>query len=398
MQISYKSMLLVLIMTAATSSLGLAASGGGGGGVPGWNSAPSIEGAAINRSMAIRWVNITESVNLQAAGSDGDTDVRGTVAYDFIDLAATTWSCPAGNYLSGNAGAQVTFSPTAAGITDIVVTATIKDLTTQGKDDPADVTSSQTFNAYKVGCKLSFNGVGINGAVPSPVEVWQGATTGKSATRGLAWSQTAATANASGATSPNPGATSAQFMATWTVLLFPGSAALDSGGTVDTPISLADNGRIYAKTVLNEGVGPDTVGISLTGGAGLSAGMTFAWNLTSTKFAVAGIGAAMSSDDLGDGTTTKLEISGTRPAGTTVNYLSKASTYDRTATFVGTGGSQSRAKYLVTGQGQARNSDLQSASWYSTVTVKYAIDAAPSYIAGSGAEPDPGYHAPGGGS
>ena len=353
-----------------------------------WDASPAIEGAAVKRSKAMYWVNIAETVDLRSKGSDGDTyTCSDTTEYDYIDLAATTWSCDQGQYVLGSPGVEVAFAPTVASSTEIVVTATIQDQAAPADDE--DVQKTVAFKAYKVGAHMSFNGAGI-GTPPAAQDVWQQGGTQASASQAVNLGWTGTSYQASGAS--NPVVTKLkQVTVQWTTTVFPGSAALGSGGLINVPIGVAEDETcdIEAKAIRFGSGGADSVSVGLSGGAGISAGVSFTWSLTSVDYALAAIGAALSSDDLGDGDTCKLEIRAGDPGANTWNR--RAPNYANTATFVGGIGAISKAKYIVSGEAKAADDDYQDAWIGSTVGTIWKITGRPSYTAGSGANPDPGY-------
>lgn len=362
------------------------------------SSEPAIEEAAIKRSKAITWVNIAETVNLRAKGKDGDKNAQCEIAYDYIDLAATTWTCATEEYLSRTTGSDVTFSPTTAGDSDIVVTATIKDIA-GGATDDADVEQSKTFKAYKVGCKLAIN---PSSAQTQEGTVWQN----DDETELTLWTLSV---GGSDTITANPGNQSVEqgagCTADWIPLIFPGSAALDSAGTIDTRIKHFQEGGLRARVQDSDTeespFTPDSVSVALGVGAGINASIGFTWEpQANTTSATAGAGVSFTSDHLSaipNEAVEKIEISSDSVDS---NWRDLPADYSQTATFYAAStGIVSRAK-AVWKYGLKTRGANDDFTWAeaktgtadsSSLKFNFRIDARPTYAPSTDADADVGY-------
>jgi hypothetical protein len=200
-----------------------------------WTANPAIS-AAIKRSKAITWVNVSEEVVLRAKATDNDTDDgcnehHSIDGEEFIDLANAEWTVSdGGSWVGRNNGPQVTFRPTVATDQNITVSVSIPDRIVNGagaRDNNG--TASVSFKSYKVGCWLNVDGASQG------QDVWQtgGTQASCSDSKALNLSTPGLMEDNSSYTPDNKYVTGK-----WTNVITPGEATLDSGGQISTPCKL----------------------------------------------------------------------------------------------------------------------------------------------------------------
>ena len=358
---------------------------------------PGISNTAVKKQYDMQWFHISESCNLRAKGKDvdeecsADTDWEWEEIEDYIDLPATVWNGE--GVTNGSTGMQQTWQMTSpTGESGVTITATIKDKPTDphaDANDPSNVNVTKQMYAYEA---LAFlNCTSSNSGSPSE-SVYE--TTGTSETETLSLTESEVWAKDDGDLKK----IDAFGSATWVLRTNPTTATLGSNGQLAVTIGVDASGTVVGKVFDNDiNDGENSVSVGLTGGTGVSAGISFSHTLADTSEATVGGGFAFSSDDLGDDTDDKLEmISGDDPDPWLDTYWDNQTLdfgYDPSdVTFRGAKNAESKAKGVMESQTKSKdNSNNSQGKTSSTGSVIYLIGV-PTYEPGTAPGPEPGYN------